>query len=86
MDLIQPLAAVVLVMALLGGLLFMLKRRGVASFHLPGPIPSPRRLQVLERVPLTAQHALHLVKAEDRILLIATSPDACQILEPGSRT
>ena len=75
MDLIQPLAAVVLVMALLGGVLFLLKRRGFTTAS-----NATRRMQVLERISLTPQHALHLVRAQDRVLLIATAPGTCQLL------
>jgi flagellar biogenesis protein FliO len=77
MDPIQPLAAVVLVMALLGGALFALKRRGIASFT----AQSARRVEVLERVALTPQHSIHVVRAQGRILLIATAPGSCQILD-----
>ena len=81
MELIQQLAAVVLVMVLLGGVLVLLKRRGIAAFHLPGaPLKASRRMEILERISLTPQHSLHLIRAEDRVLLIATAPGSCQIL------
>lgn len=75
MDLIQPLAAIVFVGALLGGLLLLLKKRGAA------PIPGLRRLEVIERLTLSPQHALHLVRAGDRLVLIATAPSSCQVLD-----
>lgn len=82
MDVVQPLAAIILVMALLGGALLLLKKRGAASFRLPGISGSaPRRLEVVERVSLGPQHALHLVRAGDRLLLVATAPTSCQLLE-----
>jgi flagellar biogenesis protein FliO len=74
-DLIQPLAAILFVAALLGGVLFLLKKRGSAS---SGP---SRRLEVIERVSLGPHHALHLVRAGDRLVLIATAPSACQLLD-----
>ena len=75
MDLIQPIAAIVFVGALLAGALFLLKKRG----H--GSIPGGHSLEVLERVALGPQHALHLVRAGDRVVLIATAPASCQLLE-----
>jgi flagellar biogenesis protein FliO len=80
MDLIQPLAAIVLVAALLGGALFLLKKRGGA------PLPGLRRLEVIERVSLGPQHALHLVRAGDRLVLIATAPSSCQVLDYGEKS
>lgn len=75
MDLIQPLAAIVFVGALLGGALLVLKKRGVAAG------PRGHRLEVIERVPLGPQHALHLVRLGDRVVLVATAPSSCQILD-----
>jgi flagellar biogenesis protein FliO len=75
MDLIQPLAAIVFVAALLGTVLFLLKKRGGS------PSYGARRLEVIERVPLGPQHALHLVRAGDRLVLIATAPGSCQLLD-----
>lgn len=75
MDLIQPLAGIVFVGALLGGALLVLKKRGAVGR------PGARRLEVIERVPLGPQHALHLVRLGDRILLVATAPSSCQILD-----
>jgi flagellar biogenesis protein FliO len=43
-----------------------------------------RRVEVLERVPLTPQHALHLVRVSDKVLLIGTAPSGCTLLhEPA---
>ncbi len=80
---------VLLVFALLGGLLWFSKRRGLASFSM-GSFPkgfgrggNARRLEVLERVSLTPQHALLLVRVSDRTVLIATAPSSCTLLEAG---
>jgi flagellar biogenesis protein FliO len=83
MEVIQPAAAVVLVLALLGGTLLLLRRRGGVTLR-----TTTRNLQLLERLSLGPQHALHLVRSGGRTLLIATSPHSCQMLEtrdPGSR-
>jgi len=74
---------VLLVFALLGGLLWFAKRRGpMASFPKGfGRSGNTRRLEVLERVSLTPQHALLLVRVSDRTVLIATAPSSCTVLE-----
>ena len=83
MDLIQSFAGVVLVLALLGGTLLFLKRRGLAMPHAKSS--EIRKLEVLERVSLGPHHALHLVRAGDRCVLIATAPSFCQVLDTGER-
>ena len=83
MDAIQPIAAVVLVLSLLGGALFFLKKRGAASFHLPGSgsrRAGQRRMEVIERVTLSPQHSLHLVRIGDRTVVVATAPSSCRLL------
>ncbi len=81
MDFIQPLAAVLLVLGLLCGVLVLLRNRGAATFQLPRLAASgPRRLEVLERVTLSPQHALHLVRISGRSFVIVTSPTTCQLL------
>ena len=86
MDELQPILAVILVLSLLGGLLFFLRRRGIASFSaFPAGAVSARQLKVLERVPLGAQHALHLVRVGDKLILVATAPGSCQVLDAAVR-
>jgi flagellar biogenesis protein FliO len=82
MQLTEQITMVLAVFALLGALLWFAKRRGMASF----PVSLRRagggkRVEVLERVPLTAQHALHLVRVGDRTVLIATAPSSCTLLD-----
>lgn len=42
---------------------------------------APRRLEALDRLALTAQHTLHLVRVGDRALLIGVHPAGCSLLE-----
>lgn len=82
MDLVQQLAMVVLVLALLAGLLWTVRGRRLASFRLGGRASgSAKRLQVIERLPLTASHSLHLVRMADRVLLIGVAPSGCTLLD-----
>jgi len=73
---------VLVVLALLGGLLFLAKKRGMASLPLLGRRSAGvRRMEVLERVPLTPQHAIHLVRVSGKVVLIGTAPSSCTILD-----
>jgi flagellar biosynthetic protein FliO len=82
MQVTEQIGMVLLVFGLLGGLLWFAKRRGLAAFSMGQRRGgNGRRLEVLERVPLTAQHALHLVRVADRTVLIATAPSSCTLLD-----
>jgi flagellar biogenesis protein FliO len=80
--LLQQMLAVLMVMALLAGLLLGMRRRGMARFRisLPGR-KTVRRLETLERLPLTPQHSLHVVRMSGRELLIGVSPAGCSVLD-----
>jgi flagellar biogenesis protein FliO len=82
MQLTEQITMILAVFALLGVLLWFAKRRGMASFPVSlRRAGGGRRVEVLERVPLTAQHALHLVRVGDRTVLIATAPSSCTLLD-----
>lgn len=38
-------------------------------------------MQVLERLPLTPQHSLHLVRIDGRTLVVSSGPGGCTVLE-----
>jgi flagellar biosynthetic protein FliO len=81
MDVVQPLAAITMVLALLGGALMLLRKRGALLFRMPGISGTgPRRLEVIERISLGPQHSLHLVRVGGRLLLLATAPTSCRLL------
>jgi flagellar biogenesis protein FliO len=75
--------AIALVMTLLGGALFLLKKRGAATFRLPRLSAAAREMEVIERVALGPHHALHLVRIGDRRVLVATAPSSCQVVSQG---
>ena len=82
MESIQQALSVLLVLGLLGGALWWLRRKGMAQFAFKTAGSSRRKtMQVLERMALTPQHSLHLVRVENRVVLIAASPAGCSILE-----
>jgi len=82
MEAIQQVLTVVAVLTLLGCSLYWLRRKGLAKFSIGGITGgSPRRMQSLERLPLTPQHSLHLVRVAGRTLLVAVSPGGCSLLD-----
>jgi flagellar biogenesis protein FliO len=85
MEILQSLLAVILVLSLLGGTLYFLRKRGVASFPGTGPAfgrqAGPRQMKVVERIPLSTQHAVHLVRVGDKLILVATAPGSCQMMD-----
>src|SRR5579885_3117546 len=85
MQVIQSLAAVFSVLLLLALALWWLRRRGLAQFGSPGA-RTMHRLQLLERLSLTPQHSLLLVRVDGKTVLIALSPSGCCLLEPACLT
>jgi len=79
MDVLQEIAAVAAVLGLLGAVLWLLRRRGIAGI-LPLGKPHGRRLECVERLPLSPQHALHLLRLGDRGLLVTSSPSGCALM------
>ncbi|MBM3774749.1 MAG: flagellar biosynthetic protein FliO [Acidobacteria bacterium] len=79
MEVIQQIGSVLLVLALLAGTLWWLRRRGPA--HFARAAKRGRQLELVDRLPLGPQHSLHLVRIADRALLVAVSPSGCRLLE-----
>jgi flagellar biogenesis protein FliO len=77
---IAPLASILVVLGMLAGVLWGLKRLGIAA-------PSSRlargpsvRLESLAKLNLGPQHNLHLVRADRNLVLVACSPSGCALL------
>jgi flagellar biosynthetic protein FliO len=84
---IQQTIVVFFVLALLGGTLYWLRRRGLAQFSFPSkPGSGSRKIQLVERLPLSPQHSLHLVRVGGRELLIGVSPAGCTVLDQAETT
>ena len=77
MELLQPLFIVCL-LAILCALLWKSKR-GTAWFS----PPQRRRLELLDRVNLTHQHSIHLLRVEGRWMAVAVTPKGVELLESG---
>jgi flagellar biogenesis protein FliO len=78
MDVIQQTLAVFVVMALFAGMVWWLRRRGGVRWT---RARSARRMELVERMPLTQHHSLHVVRASGRTMLIAVSPSGCALLD-----
>jgi flagellar biosynthetic protein FliO len=89
MEMFQQLFAVAFVLGGLVASVWLLKRKGWARISRGsrgsrgggGP-----RLEVIDRLVLTPQHSLHLVRLQDRTLLVGLSPSGCNLLETAAST
>ena len=85
MELAQQFVVVLAVLALLCGALWMLKHKGWARTGLRRKREDGQpRLEIIDRLSLTPNHSLHLVRMADRTLLIGLSPTACNLLESSA--
>ena len=84
METSEQLLAVIVVLGMLCGSLWLLKRKGYVRTTLRRPAQSGQpRLEVIDRLALTPHHSLHLVRLADRTLLVGLSPQGCNLLESG---
>jgi flagellar biosynthetic protein FliO len=83
MEMFQQLAVVVSVLGLLCAGLWLLRRKGWAHTARRKDGVNGPRLEVIDRLALTPNHSLHLVRLADRTLLIGLSPSGCNLLEAG---
>jgi flagellar biosynthetic protein FliO len=78
---VQQFFAVFLVLALLFGALWLLRRRSLSTFPLLSRgNGGAKRMRVLERVSLTPQHSVHLITIGEIILVVGVSPSGCHPL------
>jgi flagellar biogenesis protein FliO len=77
MELIQQALALVAVFGLLGAAIWALKTRRHPVLRTRGE----RRMQVVERVALSPNHTLCLVKVGERLVMIGCAPSSCQLME-----
>jgi len=84
METFQQIAVALLVLGLLGGLLYWLRAKGFAVFGVKDARRGgDRRMQSLERLALSPQHSLHLIRVGERALLVAVSPGGCTVVDTG---
>jgi flagellar biogenesis protein FliO len=75
-ELARQMLSVLFVFALLGAVIVAL-RKGPLLIKRAGP----RKLESVDRIALTPQHALHVVKVGGREVVVATHPQGCTVLE-----
>lgn len=80
MEYLQQIVLVAVLLGVIGGAVWLLQRRGLATVNWTRP--SERRMHIVEKLPLTAQHAVHMVRVGDKLLLIGTAPGGCSVLGP----
>jgi flagellar biogenesis protein FliO len=82
MGMARQVSSILLVFGLLGLVLWKFRHGGMASLGaaLWRKSPGPKSLESLERLPLSPQHSLHLVRIEGRVVLLATYPQGCSLL------
>ena len=83
---LRQAVSVLLVFLLLGLALWKLRQPG-SSLHLPWRKQggSPRALESVERLALTPQHALHVVRVHGREVVVATHPQGCTVLSESAK-
>jgi hypothetical protein len=79
-EMTDPMPAVAGVLAVLAAALWWLRKKGAVRWR-PHARRAPRRLASIERLALSPHHALHLVRLDDRAILVAQSPSGLALLE-----
>jgi flagellar biogenesis protein FliO len=84
---LRQLLSLLLVFALLGGALIALRRGSInwKAFRLGSMPPRSKALVSIERIALTPQHSLHLVRIQGREVVVATHPQGCALLSETSQ-
>lgn len=88
MEFLQQISAVAIVFLLLGSVIWFLRKHRSAALRLPR-LPwlnqashrQSRQLQLLDRLPLTPQHALHMVRVNELTYLVATHAGGAALLQ-----
>ncbi len=82
MEILEQITMIFIVFVLLGGMLWYLRHKGMASFRFTSKnAGSGRQLELIERLPLTPSHSVHLIRVANRTLLIGVAPNGCTLLE-----
>jgi len=82
-EMTDPMPAVLGVLAVMAAALWWLRKKGALRFFCPQVRPRVRRLESMERLPLSPHHTLYLVRLDERTLLVAESPSGLALLDGG---
>jgi flagellar biosynthetic protein FliO len=80
MDIVRQSLALAFVFALLWAALWLLRKKGPIRFRYPGSRAGRNTLESRAKLPLSAQHALHLVRIGERELVLAVHPAGVSVL------
>ena len=83
MDVLRQVGGVVVVFSLLGASLWLARRGGrvaIAGKRFWTPATKTKKLTAVEKLSLTPQHTLHIVRVDGRELIVATHPQGCTLL------
>ena len=78
MDVARQFAGIAVTLVALAGLLWWLRRRGLAQWGGGGRV---RVMEVIESKGLGPGHTLHLVRVADRVMTIETHSGGCALLD-----
>jgi hypothetical protein len=78
---IDPMPAVLAVAVVLATALWWLRKKGIGRWLRPELRHKTRRLESMERLALSPHHLLHLVRVDDRTVLIVQSPSGLEVVE-----
>ncbi len=83
MELTQQIASIAVVFALLIASLALVRGKGLLRSRLPNWRASGQRpIELIDRLALTPQHGLYVVRSGGQILLFATHPQGVDLIEP----
>ncbi len=82
----DPMPALLAVTAVLAAALWWLRKRGRGAWLRPELRRKARRLESMERLLLAPHHLLHLVRVDDRVVLIAQSPSGLALIDGTTAT
>ena len=84
MEFARQALAILLVFGLLAGTLWWLRRRNAVRFGAPfvwrGGRSTPKRMEPVERLALSAHHVLHLVRVDGREMLLVVHATGCTVV------
>jgi flagellar biosynthetic protein FliO len=75
----EQIIAIIAVLALLLTVLWLLRQKGLARMNLAfgKRFGSSKYMEVVERLSLTPHHSLHLVRFDNRTVVVGVSPSGC---------
>jgi len=80
MDIVRQSLAICFVFALLWAALWLLRKRGMLNLRTRRRTEDRSVLELRARLPLGAQHSLHLIRAGTREIVVATHPAGVTLL------